>query len=366
MRITHIELFKADIAFHKPFRISLSVTTAAQNVFVRIHGEGEVYGMGEASPFPAITGDTQDTAWAIGRLLAGELVGRDACDIEGAVRAMNRRVAANTAIKSAFDNALHDLASKAAGLPLFAWLGGGRREIVTDNTVGMDAPSVMAASARGFVEDGFRAVKVKLGESASADIARVAAIRDAVGEGIAIRVDANQGWDYPTAVEILRAIEPLGVEYCEQPLPRWDLDGLCRVRESCGIPIMADESLFDHHDALRLVEGDCCDYFNIKLAKAGGIATSLRIASIAEAAGLACMVGCMSETRLGLTAAAHLVSARPVIRYADLDSFVDHKVDPIVGGIRIANGKVTLPDGPGAGADVDPDFLASCESLRIG
>jgi L-alanine-DL-glutamate epimerase-like enolase superfamily enzyme len=135
---------------------------------------------------------------------------------------------------------------------------------------------------------------------------------------------------------------------------------MATVRASTGIPITADESVFDAHDALALLEADSCDYFNIKLAKSSGLRGALRIAAIAESAGKACMLGCMSETRLGLSAAAHLVSARPVIRFADLDSHFDHRVDPVVGGICIDQGQVHLPDGPGHGADLDPDFVASC------
>ena len=148
---------------------------------------------------------------------------------------------------------------------------------------------------------------------------------------------------------------------CEQPIARWNLDGFRRLRERVSIPIMADESVFDHHDAFKLTAGGCCDYLNIKLAKSAGIHTALKINAVAEACGVACMVGCMMETRLGLTAAAHLVSARPNIRYADLDGHLQLKEDPIVGGASWDGGTITLPDEPGIGAEVDPTFLERCE-----
>ena len=118
---------------------------------------------------------------------------------------------------------------------------------------------------------------------------------------------------------MLLRLETSGIEYCEQPLARWDLDGFRHLRERVSIPIMADESVFDHHDAFKLTAGGCCDYLNIKLAKSGGIHMALKINAVAEASGSKCMLGCMMETRLGLTAAAHLASARPNIRYLDLD-----------------------------------------------
>ena len=128
---------------------------------------------------------------------------------------------------------------------------------------------------------------------------------------------------------------------------------------------MADESVFDHHDAEILARDGCCDFLNIKLAKSAGLFNGMKIADIAEGSGMACMVGSMSETRLGLSASAHLVSAREVIRFADLDTHYDHKIDPVLEGVEIAPEGITIPDAAGHGADLDPEFLASCESVTI-
>ena len=129
---------------------------------------------------------------------------------------------------------------------------------------------------------------------------------------------------------------------------------------------MADESLFNSRDALRLVAQEACDYFNIKLAKSGGLNEALKIAAVAEAAGIPCMVGCMSETRLALTAAAHLASARPIIRFLDLDSADMHAVDPVLGGMTYGQGgRLALPEGPGLGAEPDPVFLKGLESFVV-
>jgi L-alanine-DL-glutamate epimerase-like enolase superfamily enzyme len=128
---------------------------------------------------------------------------------------------------------------------------------------------------------------------------------------------------------------------------------------------MADESLFDHHDAFRLASMGACDLFNIKLAKCGGIHTALKINAIAEGAGIQCMVGCMTETRLGVSASAHLVSARPNIVFADLDAAFNHADDPVIGGVRFDGGKIILPDTPGHGADIDVGFLTKMESVSV-
>ena len=188
-------------------------------------------------------------------------------------------------------------------------------------------------------------------------MARLQAIRDAVGPGPALRLDANQGYTVPQALYALRRMEKLDIQFCEQPVVRTDISGLRQVREASPIAIMADESLFSPVDAIRLVKEEACDYFNIKLMKCGGIANAVKISTIGEAANIRCMLGCNSETRLGLTAAGHVLGAQSNIFYADLDAFLALGIDPIAGGMTVKNGTATLPETPGLGAVVDPAFL---------
>jgi L-alanine-DL-glutamate epimerase-like enolase superfamily enzyme len=185
-------------------------------------------------------------------------------------------------------------------------------------------------------------------------------IRKALGPEMPLRIDANQGWDRKTALRVLLALESLGVEYCEQPVVHWDYESLGWIRDRTRIPIMADESVFGPQDAFRLAAGGCCDYINIKLAKTGGIHGALKVNAVAEACGLPCMVGCMTESRLPLTAAAHFVSARPNVCFADLDGHLPMKEDPVVGGASWEGSAISLPETPGHGADYQGDFLARC------
>jgi L-alanine-DL-glutamate epimerase-like enolase superfamily enzyme len=344
-----------------PFRIALGVISEGEYLFVRINTDGGVSGWGEATPTTMITGDTQTINAAAAADLAKLMLGKDPLDIETRVTEMNRFLAFNSGVRSAFDLALYDVAARVAGLPLYALLGGGKRQLETDMTIGLNEPETMAEEAVGFKRGGAPAIKVKLGTTADEDVQRIESIREAIGPELPLRVDANQGWDFPTAVNVLRRLESAGIEYCEQPIAHWNFDGFRRLRERVSIPIMADESVFDHHDAFKLAAGGCCDYLNIKLAKSAGIHTALKINAVAEASGARCMLGCMMETRLGLTAAAHLASARPNIHYVDLDGHFQLKEDPISGGARWEGGKITLPDGPGIGAEVDSAFLEGCE-----
>ncbi|UCC41244.1 MAG: dipeptide epimerase [Candidatus Aminicenantes bacterium] len=365
LKISKIEVFKADIELIEPFRISLMEFTDAENMFVKIYTDEGTYGVGEASPTSCITGDTQATMLGGASDLAKLILNKNPLDIENRMREINKYLVHNSALRSAFDMALYDILGKVAGLPLFAVLGGHKRLFWTDNTIGIDDSERMAQKAMEYKKRGFEAIKVKLGTTEEEDVARIEAIRNAVGDAIPLRTDANQGWDYTTAVATLKALEKFRIEYCEQPVAHWDYENMRRVRQSTSIPIMADESVFDEHDAFKLTSMGCCDYLNIKLAKSGGIHSAIKINAIAEGAGMACMLGCMMETRLGLTAGAHFVSARPNIRYADLDGHFMLKEDPIIGGAQWKVGEIHLPDTPGHGADVDLDFLKKCEVITI-
>jgi L-alanine-DL-glutamate epimerase-like enolase superfamily enzyme len=365
LKISSIDIYQADIPLKEPFRIAIMEILSAMSVLVRINTDAGLYGFGEANPTWAITGETQGINLAAAVDLAKLLIGKDPLNIEDRNQELARYLVGNSTIRSAFDMALYDILGKASGLPLYAVLGGGRRLFWTDNTISLADPDSMARRAVEFKNQGFKAIKVKLGTTKAQDVERISKIRKAIGDELPIRIDANQGWDYRTAVSTLHALEPMGVEYCEQPVAHWDYENLRRVRQNTSIAIMADESLFDHHDAFRLASLGCCDYFNIKLAKAGGIHNGLKINAIAESAGIKCMVGCMLETRLGLSAAAHLVSARSNIRYADLDGYLPLKVDPVLGGAQYRVGEIHLPDTPGHGADVDPDFLSRCKCTTI-
>jgi L-Ala-D/L-Glu epimerase len=350
--IKKIEIIEGIIPLQVPFRIATMEVRETESLFVRIFDQDGCSGTGEGNPFQAIVGESIGTVMAAAELLGRFLISRPESAVHSNAEAMAAFLPHNVTTRSAFDIALWDLAAKKAGIPLYAFLGGERRTLLTDNTIGLFDPEVMASRAMGFVEKGFSAVKVKLGTEAELDILRMKLIREAVGDTIPLRIDANQGWASTDAVKVLRAIEPLGVEYCEQPLKADRLDQLYELRQRTSIPIMADESLFTPSDALSLITHKSCDLFNIKLSKSAGITGALGIISIAEAAGIGCMIGCMSETRIYQSAAAHLASARNIFRYADLDGPLMHTVDPVEGGAVYEGEKVTLTDSPGHGASL--------------
>ena len=363
--ISHTEIFRMPIAM-EPFVIATEVATVAQNTFIRIHTLDGHVGMGECSAFPMLTGETQATCFEVARDLARMMKGKKATEIASRMAELDTLIARNTTIKSAFDMALHDLAAKYAGLPLYAFLGGRRKEIVTDLTIGIDRPDLMARKAVDFVARGVRTIKVKLGKSGSEDVERIRGIREAVGPDITLRIDANQGWDPETAITTLKALACFDIQFCEQPIHHHLDDRLPEVRRESPIPVMADESVCNHHDARRLISAGACDAINIKLAKSGGILEAIRIANTAATAGMPCMLGGMLESRLALTAKVHLAMAHDNIRYYDLDTcLLGQLEDPVTGGAVYQGFSLHVTDEPGIAADIHPDFLASCMSVIV-
>ncbi|MBT4286097.1 MAG: dipeptide epimerase [Deltaproteobacteria bacterium] len=369
LTITKVEIFNLNVHLKKPFIISLGVIKDAPNTAIKIHtNQKGLYGVGEASPTSFITGDTQESNFEFAKMLAELIKGKNPLEVEDRILEINRDLKFNPTIKSAFDMALYDILGKYTNMPLYAlWGGKNNRTITTDMTVGIHSPDEMAKEALAFKNAGFPAIKVKLGEGKEIDVARIQAIRKAIGMEIPVRIDANQGWDTVTAISTLKALEKYNIEHCEEPIPRWNNSDLALVRSKSPISIMADESLFDYMDAFRLASMKACDYFNIKLAKSGGLNSALKIISIAESAGIKSQVGCMSETRVGLTALAHLVVARKNIVHFDMDSALMHEADPVIGGITYhENGVVKVPDTPGIGADFDPVYLEKTGKVTIG
>ncbi|HRD01793.1 MAG TPA: dipeptide epimerase [Candidatus Saccharicenans sp.] len=363
MKIKKIEISTFDVPLTSPFRIAIGTMHAANDVLVKITTDSGLYGIGEACPFPPITGETQASNIAAARAIRELLKDKDPLAIEGLIEQIGNIVHSNPSTVAAYDMALYDLLGKAAGLPLYKLLGGYRSSFETDMTTGLNTPEKMVESVKDSLALGYRQIKIKVGEDPDLDVRRVQMVREAIGPDIPLRIDANQGWSVPQAIFALRRMEPFKVQFAEQPVLASDISGLKAVREQSPVPIMADESLFLPSDSIKLIKEEACAYFNIKLMKAGGLLNSLKIAHIAAAANIQCMVGCMIETRLALTAAAHLVASQKNIIFADLDGNSEHQLDPVIGGMKVEKGTIYLPEAPGLGCDVDPAFLKKMQAV---
>lgn len=336
MKITDIKIHLMRAPLARPFRISLGVITHAVSCLVEVETDEGITGYGEGAPGPLITGENLEGTVATIRVLKEKLVGMDPRDMEAVYTVMNRVVAYAGTAKAAIDIACHDIMGKSAGLPLYRLLGGLSNELETDITVGIDAPEVMAEQAKAHVQAGFRVIKTKVGTDIVSDLARVRAIREAVGDGVKIRLDANQGWKGKEAVEFLNRLNEYDIELVEQPVARYDLEGLKYVTAHSLVPVMADESCWDAKDALKLVSERAADLINIKLMKCGGIYEAKKIIHIAEAAGVECMLGCMvEESGIAVNASAALGAAMKNVTRADLDACFFLSDVPFEGGFEV-------------------------------
>ncbi len=351
MKITSIDVKTVEVPLVEPFHISLGIITHAISAVVKVETDEGIYGYGEGAPGVLITGENLAGTVASIKHFEKALIGTDPTDLEKVYWILDRAAAHAPCGKTAIDIACHDILGKRAGMPVYKLLGGDSNKIDTDITVGINDPVIMAEKAAAHVKNGFDTIKTKVGTGLKEDVARVKAIREAVGADVKIRVDANQAWSAKEALQIIERLSEYDIELVEQPVNADDLEGLEFVTKHSCVLIMSDESCFNAKDALKLVERRAVDVVNIKLMKCGGIREAQKINAICETAGIECMLGCMAEeTNIGITAAASLGAASRNITRADLDATFSLSSLPFRGGIGTeCKRELVLPEVPGFG-----------------
>lgn len=367
-KIRKVEIIPIQIELNEPFVISVGAISHATNTVIRIH-VNDNWGTGECCKVRTVISESQADVVKAARQIAPTLIGKDVREIQSMVNHIDVVHPTFTSAKAAFDIALYDLNAKILGLPLFRFLQGhNTKSIFTDMTVGLHEIEVMVSKAEKFVDAGFPSIKVKLGDKPSSiDVDRIKAIRSAVGMEIPIRIDANQGWDVDNAAFALKALGEYNIEYCEAPIHAIQVDDRAKLKSMCNIPFMGDECIFSPEDAYRNLQNGSIDMVNIKLGKSGGICQAMKIASITEAAGVSCQVGCFSESRLGLSALAHFSKVWDHIIYHDMDSALMHSMDPVLGGMTYASDWEVVIDeeAHGHGAHFDENFLQEFECFTF-
>ncbi|MHB8077907.1 MAG: mandelate racemase/muconate lactonizing enzyme family protein [Candidatus Krumholzibacteriia bacterium] len=354
MKIVSIASRTEQFPLTRPYAIAYKSLDAVTNVIVEIRTDDGRVGLGAASPSPFVTGETvAGCAAALAPARIDFLFGRDVRTLPVLCRELERQLPAAPAARAALDMALHDLLAQELGLPLVELLGRAHDALPTSVTIGLMGLDATLAEAREHLDHGFRCLKVKLGREVGEDIARVLRLREAIGRAATIRVDANQGWTRADLARFLRDTARADVELIEQPLPAADVDGLRAVPEPDRARLCADEALRTPADAWTLARPPgACGCFNIKLVKCGGIRPALRIAEIADLAGIALMWGCMDESVISIAAALHAALACPATRYLDLDGHLDLARDVAAGGFTIEDGMMRTTDRPGLGVTI--------------
>lgn len=359
MKIVRIETGEVNIPLVTPFKTALRTVDKVSDIVVRITADDGQVGFGEAPPTAVITGDTKGSILcAIEEFIAPNLLGMEIEDLDGIMKRLHGCILKNTSAKAAVDMAVYDLFAKSCGKPLYKLLGGRRTEVETDLTISVNDVEEMVRDSLRAVEQGFRILKIKVGKEARKDIERIKAIRQAVGPEVLLRIDANQGWTAKEAVRTIRSLEDMGIEMdlVEQPVSAHDFEGMKFVTSQVYTPVLADESVFSSEDAIRIIKERAADFINIKLMKTGGIYEALKICAIAESFGVECMIGCMLESKIAVSAAAHLAAGKGIITRADLDGPSLCKTDPYIGGPIFEGARIRMNETPGMGISGVPFF----------
>lgn len=354
MKIIDILTKEVKIKLRKPFKVAYTTRDYTRVAYVKILTDSGEFGLGEAVPNAHVTGDTMETIFPVFELLRNALLGTDPCDIEEVHKIMDKTIIANTPAKAAIDIACYDIIGKIKTMPVYKLLGGTKNSVITDMTIGIDTPEEMAKDAQYWVKErGFKILKVKCGICEKDDIKALQLIREAVGEDVVLRIDANQGYDSETFLRMLPMFEELYIKDIEQPLPYYEYDKIKKLKEYSSIPIMMDESVHSPMQAEYVFKHDMCDIVNIKLMKCGGIYNALKIADIAKKYGKKCMVGCMTETQLGAIAGASVCLSRDNFIEPDLDAhytFSDWS-NTVLGGLKVEEDRLCLGDKAGFALD---------------
>ncbi|MBI9103057.1 MAG: dipeptide epimerase [Spirochaetales bacterium] len=354
MKITNISWERVGCKLKKPFITALRTLDYLEVIQVVISSDSGEIGIGGCAPTAAITGETMGSLDAALLFLSEKIKGMEIEGLAPILYKIKTGMAGNTSAKAALDIALHDLYSKKLGIPLYQYLGGFSDRLSTDLTISLNSMEEMVEDANQAFKDGFKELKLKVGGDPDEDVSRIMGIREALGTEVKLRLDANQGWTVRDAVKIVNRVQDMGgdLDFVEQPVKGTDLKGMRFVRENIGVPLVADESIFSPEDAMRIVEEEAADGFNIKLMKCGGISEALKISAIAETAGLFCMVGAMMESHAGVSAAAHLAASLKTVKYADLDVPLLCSEKTEKGGIIYNGAEIRFPDLPGLGMEL--------------
>jgi len=346
-------------AYGAATRTALGLAAVSEHAIVFIETDRGVTGLGEIASVFQRRGRL--LARDVEAMLGPAVLGEDPRRIAYLVQKMDRALEGVEEAKAGIEMALWDILGKTLDTPIYALLGGKVRErIPLSYSVPFGEPKAMAEFALERVREGHRTIKVKVGSEPARDLEAVARVREAIGPGVRLRVDANMAWrSAKEAIRLIRAMEPWDLELVEQPLPPRELVALAEVRRAIGVPLMADESIRTPRDAMDVIRHGAADIANVYVTEAGGLLNASRIFSLCEATGMPCMIGSMPEFGIGTAAQIHLgVAMTNLGPDSDTCGVLYHAEDLLTRPLRIEGGYAYPPEGPGLGVEVDLDVLA--------
>jgi L-alanine-DL-glutamate epimerase-like enolase superfamily enzyme len=373
MKITRLRTFPITLTVRPEYYIVSSAGPHAisRYVLIAIETDEGITGWGEATVVPLWSGESQGGALALLQdYVAPLLKGRSPDEID--FQEIDNIALDNPFTKAAVEMALLDLIGKQKGKPIYELLGGAKNplQVPIKFSIGLREPEDTAAIAAGKIKEGFTAIKIKVGPDPEKDLRRVAAVREAIGAKTKLNVDVNGGWSVEQAIREIPRYKPFNLEYVEQPTPRWDIDGMARVKAAVDVPIMADESVFSVWQAEQVIAKRAADLISIYPGKNGGIRKSQKICHLAENAGIGCHLGSNLEWDIGTAAMCHVAAACPNVHFSkfpvDILGPLYYAVHPKEKPIRFENGCVIVPQGPGLGIEiVESELLALANKAQL-
>jgi len=360
MRITAVESCIVEVPLRRPVRGVHGVTAVQRSVLVRVAAGDGLEGWGDVDPTPGYSRLSVEDIHETVAKLAPVLVGLDPFNVRRALAVMDERQEGRLEAKAAVEMALCDLTARALGVPVHALLGGRVKDRVTLNAwIGTVPPAQAAAEARDWLARGFASAKIKIEGPDLAGLARVAAVREAVGDGLALRVDFNESLPLADAVPYIRRLEPFRLTLVEQPVPREQIGALAEIRRGIGVPLMADESVTGPASLIEIIRAHAADIVKVKVMKQGGLLRTLAMVETAAAAGLGVVVGHGFGLTLSTLAEATVAAVSPaVLDGCEAVGPLKMAGDVVTVPAVLDHGVLVLPDRPGLGADVDPGALA--------
>jgi muconate cycloisomerase len=364
MKIDLVEAILVDIPTRRPHKLAFATVSTQNYVIVRVHAEGLV-GVGEAATIggPRWGEESTEAIKAnIDAYIGPAILGQDARNLNAIEARIAKSVRGNSFARAAVGMAVYNLVARANGVSVAQLLGG-----VVEPSLELVWTLASGSTERDIAEGGemlaarrHRHFKVKIGfGDADVDATHVVRLAEAFAGKATIRVDVNQGWDEQTARRLMPRLASAGVALAEQPLPRWNLDGMARLRGRTGIAVMADEGVASVHEAFAHAAAHAADAFALKVTKSGGYAETRRVAAVAQGAGLALYGGCMLETGVGTAACLQLFATLAPFKWGtELFGPKLLQDDIVVMPPECRDFAIHLPKGPGIGVEIDPEKLA--------
>ncbi|MBU8880522.1 dipeptide epimerase [Bacillus sp. FJAT-29790] len=359
MKITAIHLYAIHLPLHNPFVISYGSYDYMPSIIVKIETDEGIVGYGEGVADEHVTGESWEGVFHILKnTLAPTLLGKNPMEIEKIHDFMNKAIYGAPTAKAAIDIACFDIMGKKLEQPVYQLIGGRYHdEFPITHVLSIAEPVEMADEAASMVEKGYRSFKMKVGTKVSQDVKRIQAVRERVGEDIAIRVDVNQGWrNSSTTLVALNQLRDCNLDWVEQPVVADDIDGMVEVKSKTTLPLMIDEGLKGSREMLEIIQKRASDKVNIKLMKCGGIYPAVKLAHQAELAGIECQVGSMVESSVGSAAGFHVAFSKKVITSVELTGPLKFSKD--IGNLHYDVPFIRLTEKPGLGVEVDEEILS--------